>query len=55
MRDADMVIDAPPEMVAQMFMRGHRKDVDKEYEKMTPEGMFIILSLISLNYRKGCL
>ena len=47
-----MFIPAPPEMIeAMLSQKGHRKDVDKEVEKMNEEGINYCLMF---NYREGC-
>lgn len=41
MKPSDMYIEAPPEMVEQMYIRtGYNRDVDKDFSAMTEEGEF---------------
>ena len=54
MKPSDMYIEAPPEMVEQMYIRtGYNRDVDKEFNTMTEEGK-LSLNLSTL-CRKGCI
>lgn len=54
MKPSDMYIEAPPEMVEQMYIRtGYNRDVDKDFNTMTEEGKHS-LNLSTL-CRKGCI
>ena len=53
LRPSDLYIEAPPEMVEQMYIRtGYNRDVDKEFSKMTEEGNYSCF-IFNVNYREG--